>query len=126
MKQAIVLCFVFFSGTALAQSYDSHESDRLFRFAGGMVWASQIGDIVSTEAAIFNGGSESNPIWRNHNVRRYAGYPLKLGFAYAANEATAYLYRNDRRKVAMITRFAVAAFGSWMTTRNFQIAISIK
>ncbi len=80
---------------ASAQSEEGKEK-LLFRSLGYGVWATQVADIVSTELLLRKGWEETNPLWKNDDRRRFVGYPLKIGFAWAMNKATDRLIEVNR------------------------------
>ena len=110
---------------ANAQSDEGENEALLFRSLGYGVWATQVADIVSTELFLRKGWDETNPLWKNDHRRRFVAYPLKMGFAWAVNEGTERLYR-DQPFLATLVRAGIVAGYSVVVSNNLHLSMTVR
>lgn len=122
IRALILAATILISATAASQE---GEEDALFRALGYGGWAVQIGDIVSTELLLRNGWEEQNPLWKNDAHRRFIGYPMKIGLAWALNEATARIYPRNRIVATLIRAGIVSAY-SVVLANNLQLSMTVR
>lgn len=129
MKRTTLSLVIFgiFCSCAWANAQESGKGNEalLFRSLGYGIWTTQIADIVSTEMFLRNGWDETNGLWKNDNRRRYIAYPLKIGFAWALNEATERLY-NRSPVVATLIRAGIVAGYSALVANNLKLSMSVR
>jgi hypothetical protein len=109
---------------ASAQSEEGN-GELLFRSLGYGIWATQVADIVSTELLLRKGWEETNPLWKNDDRRRFVGYPLKMGFAWAVNKGTERIYRSQP-VLATLIRAGIVAGYSVVVSNNLQLSMTVR
>ncbi len=106
---------------AAAASNDDDEVEkpgRLYRALGYAAFAGAAGDVLSTEYALTDGGSELNPLLQNRGVR----IGSNAAFPFATNYLTEELRKDGHPKLALWCRIGLVALKGYAVFHNLRAA----